>query len=189
MLPFLALGSVYDTLSDNGGDPLCLYDCDVPVDGSVACIVSRTDDPAIDYDRAVRFEAIGSATGFDRCAEMMWSRTNLRPRDVGFAELYDGFSVLAVLWLEALGLCPYNGGGKFIEGGERISRSGVLPLNTGGGQLSGGRLHGYGHLLQACKQLRGGDNVAELPKRPSVCVVSSGVADFASCLLLSGPKG
>jgi acetyl-CoA acetyltransferase len=166
-------------------DPMCLYDCDVPVDGSVAFVISRADSEAIDADRAVRMEAIGSASGLDACAEMMWSRTRLRPQDVRLAELYDGFSILTVLWLEALGLCPRHGAGKFLEGGERISRAGALPLNTGGGQLSGGRLHGYGQLRQACLQLRGEAGAGQLASQPQTALVSSGTETFTSSLLLS----
>ena len=58
-----------------------------------------------------------------------------------------------MLWLEALGLCPVGESGAFVEGGHRIARDGALPLNTNGGQLSGGRLHGYGFLHEACVQL------------------------------------
>ena len=166
-------------------DPLCLYDCDVPVDGSIAFVVSRADSPDIDPPRAIKVEAIGSAAGFQACADMMWSRTSLTASDVGLAELYDGFSILAVIWLEALGLCPKLKAGEFLEGGERIGLTGQLPMNTGGGQLSGGRLHGYGQLHQACLQLRGEANASQIAHRPEVAVVSSGAATFTSCMLLS----
>jgi acetyl-CoA acetyltransferase len=166
-------------------DPLTLYDCDVPIDGSIAFVVSRADSAVIDRARAVTIEAIGSASGIQDSADMMWSRTDLKPSDVKLAELYDGFSILAVFWLEALGLCPKNGAGAFIEGGQRISLTGELPFNTGGGQLSGGRTHGYGHLYQACRQLRGEAQAAQVTPRPPVAAVSSGTATFSSCLLLS----
>jgi acetyl-CoA acetyltransferase len=184
--PYRTPMSLDDYLSSRMiSDPLCLYDCDVPVDGSVAFVVSRADSRDIDRPRAVKIEAIGSAAGFDASAAMMWSRTRLTPADVRLAELYDGFSILAVIWLEALGLCPRNRGAAFIEGGERISLGGELPMNTGGGQLSGGRLHGYGQLHQACLQLRGEAEGRQIASRPEVAVVSSGAATFTSCLLLS----
>ncbi len=64
-------------------------------------------------------------------AEMMWSRTSLAPADVDVAQLYDGWSILALQWLEALGLCPPGEGGRFVEGGARIALDGELPLNSG----------------------------------------------------------
>src|ERR1700756_5617724 len=77
-------------------------------------------------------------------ARHLWGRTVLRPADVDAVQLYDGFSVLALVWLEALGFCEPGEGGAFVDGGSRISLGGELPLNTAGGQLSAGRLHGYG---------------------------------------------
>ena len=170
-------------------DPLCLFDCDVPVDGSIAVVVSRADSPGIDPAKAVKVRAVGSAAGVQESADMMWSRTTLTPRDVGVAQLYDGFSILAIQWLEALGFCPKLGGAHFIEGGDRIALTGDLPLNTGGGQLSGGRMHGYGQLHEACLQLRGEGGARQVPAYPSVAVVSSGTGTFSSCLLLSAGDG
>jgi acetyl-CoA acetyltransferase len=169
-------------------DPLCIYDCDVPVDGSVAFVVSRTDSNGIDAGRAVSFQALGSASGFDEAAAMMWDRTDLKPSDVDVAQVYDGFSIYAVRWLESLGLCPRHETGAFIEGGGRISLDGELPINTGGGQLSGGRMHGYGALLEACLQLRGEGGERQVRRRPEVAVVTSGAEAFTSALLLGGPR-
>ena len=168
-------------------DPLCLYDCDVPVDGSVAVVVSRSDSPAVDRSRAVAIEAMGTASGFEECGKMLWSRTDLAPADVDVAQLYDGFTILAVQWLEALGFCGPGEGPSFIEGGKRIALDGELPLNTGGGQLSGGRLHGYGHLHEACVQLRGLGDARQVHPVPKVAAVSSGAEHFTSALLLTAP--
>ena len=98
-------------------------------------------------------------------AAMLWSRTDLKPRDVDIAELYDGFSFLTTVWLEALGFCP-KGEGGFIEGGKCIALDGELPLNTNGGQLSAGRLHGYGFLHEACIQLRGEAGFRQVVPQP-----------------------
>jgi acetyl-CoA acetyltransferase len=166
-------------------EPLCMYDCDVPVDGSVAFVLSRRGLPSVDAGRAVSIEAMGSASGMDRSAEMLWSRTDLTPADVRVAEVYDGFTILAVQWLEALGLVPRFETGAFIEGGTRIALDGELPISTGGGQLSGGRLHGFGGLLQACIQLRGDGAARQVPRDPEVAVVTSGTEHFTSCLLLT----
>jgi len=166
-------------------DPLCIYDCDVPVDGSLAVVVSRAASPAVDPASAVRIEAMSSASGWGPCAEMLWSRSELEPADVDVAEIYDGFSIYAIHWLEALGLCPRYETGPFVEGGKRIALDGELPISTGGGQLSAGRLHGYGALLEACVQLHGLGGGRQVTPRPEVAVVSSGAETFTSCLLLT----
>jgi acetyl-CoA acetyltransferase len=180
--------------------PLGLYDCDVPADGSTAIIVSRADSSP-DLRRApVRVEAVGSAIrgrpSWDQwedlttmacrdAAAMLWERTDLTPADVDVAELYDGFSFICLAWLEALGFCGHGEGGPFVEGGTRIARDGELPLNTHGGQLSAGRLHGYGFLHEACVQLWGEAGQRQVPGAPEVAVAAAGGGPLAGCLLLT----
>ena len=166
-------------------DPLCMFDCDVPVDGAVAFVVSRVGSANIEPAKAIGFEAVGSAPGIEASADMLWSRTDLAPSDVKLAEIYDGFTIHAVEWLEGLRLTPRGETGPFIEGGKRIARDGELPISTGGGQLSAGRLHGYGALLEACLQMRGLGGERQVPGNPDVAAVSSGAVAFTSCLLLT----
>jgi acetyl-CoA acetyltransferase len=179
-------------------DPLSLYDCDVPVDGSVAFVVSASDRAGDGPARLVRVEAIGGSAGhggWDQrrdypqmasadAAAQMWSRTDLTPRDVDVAELYDGFTFLTLAWLEALGLCGEGEAGPFVEGGHRIALDGELPLNTYGGQLSAGRMHGYWVLYEAVLQLRGAAGGRQVPGA-EVAVVSAGGGPIAGCILLT----
>jgi acetyl-CoA acetyltransferase len=179
--------------------PLGLLDCDVPVDGSIAVVVSRSDYAKDCPNPAVAVEAIGGAYGsggwFHRpdfpkmasieAAEQMWSRTDLTPNDLDVAELYDGFTFLTIAWLEALGICADGEGGPFVEGASRIALDGALPLNTYGGQLSAGRMHGYWVLHEACLQLRGQAGERQLSRRPEIAVVAAGGGPIAGCLLLS----
>ncbi len=122
-------------------------------------------------------------------AAMMWDRTDLTPADVDVAELYDGFSFIALAWLEALGFCGHGEAGPFLEGGANIAPDGVIPLNTHGGQLSAGRLHGYGFLHEACVQLwgEGGERQVVRPggRRPEVAVAAAGGGPLAASLLLT----
>ena len=77
------------------------------------------------------------------------------PTDIDLALLYDGFSFNCLSWLEALGFCGEGEAKDFLDGGKNIALDGVLPLNTHGGQLSSGRLHGFGFVHEAVTQLRG----------------------------------
>ena len=74
------------------------------------------------------------------------------------------------------------------EGGSRIARDGQLPLNTHGGQISAGRLHGYGFLHEACLQLWDEAGARQVPRRPEVAVVGAGGGPLAGCLLLTAPR-
>ncbi len=180
--------------------PFCLYDCDVPVDGATAVIVSHVD-AAKDCRRPpIHVEAVGCALHgrpswylFDDlttmsmrdAARMLWRRTDLKPGDVDLAELYDGFSFLSMAWLEALGFCAKGESGPFVEGGGRIALEGELPLNTHGGQLSAGRLHGYGFLHEACVQLWGDAGERQVAGSPEVALASAGGGAQGACMLLT----
>jgi acetyl-CoA acetyltransferase len=179
--------------------PFGLLDCDVPVDGSIAVVVSAADYAADCPHRPVAVEAVGGANGaggwFHRsdypkmasadAAAQLWSRTDLRPADLDLAELYDGFTFLTIDWLEALGVCGVGEGGPFVDGAVRIARDGTLPLNTYGGQLSAGRMHGYWVLHEACLQLRGDAGPRQLSARPEVAVASAGGGPIAGCMVLT----
>jgi acetyl-CoA acetyltransferase len=179
--------------------PLGLLDCDVPIDGSVALVVSSADYAADCPHRAVKVEAVGGSNGaggwFHRpdypkmasadAAAQMWSRTDLTPADLQLAELYDGFTFLTFAWLEALGICGDGEAGPFVEGAERIALNGTLPLNTYGGQLSAGRMHGYWLLHEACLQLRGEAGERQVSRRPEVAVAAVGGGPIAGCMLLT----
>jgi acetyl-CoA acetyltransferase len=149
--------------------PFGLYDCDVPCDGAVAIIVSAADVAGDLPHPAVRVEATGSQilerASWDQGtmthepvvlgpAKHLWTRTDLTPADVDFACLYDGFTFNAISWLEALGFCGFGEAQDYLDKGRRIALDGELPLNPHGGQLSEGRLHGFGFVHEAVKQLR-----------------------------------
>ena len=180
--------------------PFCLFDCDIPADGSTAVVVSAAEH-ARDVDHATPVvEAVGTGyrgrpswdqwadlttMGAHDAARSMWARTDLTAADVDVAALYDGFSFLTMSWLEALGFCGHGESGPFVEGGARIARDGELPLNTNGGQLSGGRLHGFGFLHEACVQLRGDGGERQVPKSVDVAVVGNGGGPVAGSMLLT----
>ena len=98
--------------------------------------------------------------------------------------MYDGFSFITMSWLEALGLCGKGESGPFVEGGTRIARDGQLPLNTHGGQLSAGRLHGYGFLHEGATQLWGEAGERQVATAARGRRVRAGGGNTCGCLLL-----
>ena len=113
-------------------DPLCLYDCDIAIDGATAVIISDVAYAPDAPHQALHFEAVGSAlhgrASWDQWEDMtttaamsagkhLWSRTDLKPADVDVAQLYDGFTVMSLYWLEGLQFCGKGESGAFVEGG------------------------------------------------------------------------
>lgn len=180
--------------------PLSLYDCDITLDGSMALIISATDTKD-DLRQWVGIEAVGSAMrhrpywehwpdlttmATHDAAAHMWSQTDLKPSDVDTAQLYDAFSPFALFWLEAMGFCAPGESGPFVEGGTRIGLGGELPLNTFGGQLSAGRLHGWGYLVEAIRQLRDEAGARQVHGANVVVLGVGGGASAAAMLLTRG---
>jgi acetyl-CoA acetyltransferase len=176
--------------------PFCLYDCDRFTDCSTVVIVSAGD--ALDEVECQPVRIAASAGRVDRWswdqAEWMasyatgpelWTRTDYRPKDVDTVQFYDGFAFFPISWFEALGFCEVGEGHRFIEGGSRIALDGELPLNTGGGQIGAGRLHGFGFAHEAVLQLRGKGGERQIPGDPKVAVATSGGGPLAAALLLA----
>jgi acetyl-CoA acetyltransferase len=106
------------------------------------------------------------------------------PEAVDVALLYDHFTPMVIMQLEDYGFCKVGEGGPFVEDGTRIARDGELPLNTNGGQLSGGRLHGYGFLHEAATQMWGEGGDRQVAGPPEVVAVAAGGGHTCGCLLL-----
>jgi len=177
-------------------DPLCLMDCDRFTDASTVLIVSAGDATHEVKCTPIRIAAMAGSVdrhSWDQAEWMasyatgrdLWKRTDYKPSDVDIAQLYDGFSFLALTWLEGLGFCDVGEGGRFIEGGKRIALDGELPLNTFGGQISGGRLHGFGFAHEAVVQLRGLGGDRQVKGDPKLAVATSGGGPLATALLLA----
>jgi acetyl-CoA acetyltransferase/uncharacterized OB-fold protein len=178
--------------------PFGLFDCDVPCDGSVAIVVS---DVAVAGDLprpAIRVEAVGTQiterVSWDQGtvthepqvigqAAHLWSRSALGPEDVDVALVYDGFTFNAISWLEALGFCAFGEAYEWLDQGRRIAPDGELPVNPHGGQLSEGRLHGFGFLYEAVQQLRHHAGARQVPDAATAVVSTGGGAPSGVFLL------
>lgn len=176
--------------------PFCLYDCDRFTDAATVVIVSAGD--ALDEVKTtpVRIAAMaGSVNRYSwdqvewvaayETGQDLWKHTDYTVKDVDTIQFYDGFAFLPITWLEGLGFVEKGEGHKFIEGGHRIAIDGELPLNTFGGQLGAGRLHGFGFAHEATNQLRGTAGARQIAGDPRVAVATSGGGPMAAALLLA----
>ena len=176
--------------------PFCLYDCDRFTDASTVVIVSAGD--ALDEVTSTPIRIAASAGSCERYSwdqaewaaayptgRDLWKATDYTVKDLDTIQFYDGFAMQPITWLEGLGICDVGEGHKFIEGGKRIALDGELPMNTGGGQLGWGRLHGFGYAYESVVQLRGQGGARQIKGDPKLAVATSGGGPMAAALLLA----
>ena len=70
-----------------------------------------------------------------RSGQLAFERAGITPADVDICQIYDAFTSMVLLSLEALGFCGKGEGGAFVEDG-KLRVGGALPTNTDGGGLS-----------------------------------------------------
>jgi acetyl-CoA acetyltransferase len=106
----------------------------------------------------------------------------ITPKEVDVAEIYDCFTYSLLVQLEDFGFCPKGEGGPFVEGG-RIELGGELPVNTHGGLLSEGYIHGMNHIPEAVSQLRGDAGPRQV-RDAEIALVTGYGTSMGSALLL-----
>jgi acetyl-CoA acetyltransferase len=187
-------------------EPFRAADCTVEVDGACAVLVTSVEaardlrhPPAVIRSGAYR---AGTRPGLDIGDHLFWddytrnytshlrdelfARAGITPSDVELAELYDCFSSTALIALEGLGLCERGGSGAFVRA-DHTALDGSLPMNTHGGLLAEGYVHGMNTLSEAVLQVQGRGGPRQAP-RHDVCVVTSGALMDGSALVLTSDR-
>jgi hypothetical protein len=157
-------------------EPHGLFDCDMPVCAAQAFVMCREDDLPAGASPAW----VTGWSGFNR-PDQIWQMSGRRPADLTSAQLYDGFSSMIWEWLDRFGITPPGGAPAFIRDGH-AEQGGKLPLNTFGGSLGEGRLHGMGHLREAYLQASGRAGTRQAASGPAL--VHVGPFDDSSFVLL-----
>jgi acetyl-CoA acetyltransferase len=155
--------------------PLCLLDMDVAVDGGDAFVITTAERAA---DLALPPVLINAVTlgmtarneedqidglhhhGQQVVVEALRAKSDfwIDGADVFFP--YDGFSIIALNWIENVGYCDRGEAGAFLsEHWDAATNSvrirGRVPINPHGGSLSEGATQGSGHVREAVHQLQG----------------------------------
>lgn len=181
-------------------DPMCLFDCCLESDGSLACVITSAERARDLRQRPVYIHAGAQGMGPNASimtnyykrdflstanayvARDLWRHSDVQARDLRCAQLYDAFTPLILVSLEEFGLVPPGEAGAFALAGELQWPNGRLPTNTSGGSLSEAYVHGFNLICEAVRQLRG-TSTCQVPDCDSVLVTSgAGVPNGAVVL-------
>ncbi|OSY37074.1 acetyl-CoA acetyltransferase [Pseudonocardia autotrophica] len=185
-------------------EPLRLFDFCLETDGACAVVVTSTE-RARDLRRPpALIRAVAQASIPDpqpgmmypilmrdsltelpaaAVARTLWSRAGLGPGDVDVAQLYDCFTITVLLQLEDWGFCAKGEGGPFAASGN-LGPGGSLPINTAGGHLSEGYVHGMNHVLEGVRQIRG-TSTSQVPGAETCLVATTPLPPGSGLLLRS----
>ncbi|CAO5256103.1 thiolase family protein [Frankia sp. AgKG'84/4] len=154
-------------------DPICRYDCDIPVDGVAAFVLTSAARAADLPHRPVYVSGYATSAPATRrlplhwplddimavgreTTRRLWESAGVGPTEVDLPQVYDGFSPFVYFWLETLGLCPPGEAHRFVlDGGIDSDSPKGLPVLSGGGALGNGRMHGVPQMLECYLQLAG----------------------------------
>ncbi len=180
--------------------PLRVADCCLTTDGAGACVVSAVDCARDMPHPVVQVAGCGLGTSNfphgilftqnpctynypgEASAKKAYEMAGLGPKDLDLAQVYDGFSISALVQTEMLGLCERGEGGKFYHAGH-ARPGGRMPVNTSGGHMSGGYVPGISLLIEAVKQLRGQEGERQVPDARVCAVVGLGGNSHTTTIL------
>jgi acetyl-CoA acetyltransferase len=158
-------------------EPFRLFDCCLETDAAVALVVTSADRARTLARPPVLISAAAHGSGHTlfsnrrgdlavsaaaQLAPRLYAMGGVGPADIDVAELYDAFTPLVLLQLEDYGLCPKGEAARFVADGH-TAKGGSLPVNTHGGHLSEGYVHGLNHVAETVSQLRGDAGSRQVP--------------------------
>ena len=181
-------------------EPLRLLDCCLETDGGCAVVVTSAErardapqrpayilagaqaEGPIHIQLSDYFQHRHEETGGRAVARQLYAMADVAPGDIDAAMFYDHFSPAVLLSLEDYGFCARGESGPFVAAGSIEWPRGTLPVNTHGGSLSEAFIHGYNHILEGTRQIRGTSS-AQVPDAELVLVTSSNTDPTGAVIL------
>lgn len=182
--------------------PFHLLDCCLVTDGGGACVVTSAERArdlpkkpvyvlgAGEHSSHMLVSQMPSFSRWEAAIESgrrAFEMAGVGPADIDVAELYDAFTIVPMLALEALGFCQPGESGLFVSG-QRTAPGGSFPMNTNGGGLSYTHTGMYGifTIIEAVRQLRGECGERQVAgARTAICHGTGGQWSSAATLILS----
>jgi acetyl-CoA acetyltransferase len=182
-------------------EPLRLLDCCLDTDGACAAIVVSAEKAKQLKSTPAYIAAVAQGTGSraemmtsyqrkslarleesEAAAAVIYPLAELEPKDIDVAEIYDPFTPMVLMQLEAYGFAERGKSPELFRDG-KLELDGETPFNTHGGHLGEGYLHGFGHIVEGVRQIRG--TAVNQVANVKTCLVTSGVGVPTSAMILS----
>jgi acetyl-CoA acetyltransferase len=192
----VAYGKDFDHAEYRGSriiaEPFHLFDCSRENDGAGAILMVSTEMARDLKKKPVKLLSVAQGTeagygdllendatelyptaGFRAIRDRLYATAGLTPADIDVVQLYENFSAQGIASLIDHGFCTYENVAEVVCFENLIAPSGKLPVNTSGGNLAHGFVHGFVTAVEAVRCLRG-----ESPNP---------VPNARTCLLAGGP--
>jgi acetyl-CoA acetyltransferase len=184
-------------------EPFRLYDCCLETDGAVAVAIVSADRAKDLPHRPVLLQGAAWGGGVNLynngttdlaespakpIAKRLYHAAGVDAADIDFAELYDCFTFTLLAQIEGYGFAEDGGVPDMLRDGAFDRATGTLPVNTHGGLLSEGYLHGFNHVYEAVQQIRGEAEHRQVDRHDLGLVAGQlgYISAYSSALVLAG---
>jgi acetyl-CoA acetyltransferase len=185
-------------------EPFRVFDCCLETDGAVALVIVSAERAKDLPHRPVHLQGAAWGSGVSLynngitdlsvspakpIAKRLYQAAGIGgPADVDFAELYDCFTYTLLAQIEGYGLAEDGGVPDMLKDGAFDRHGGSMPINTNGGLLSEGYLHGFNHVYEAVEQIRGDAAHRQVEKHDTALVAGQlgYISAYSTALVLAG---
>lgn len=175
--------------------PVRLLDCVMFADGAAGVLVTSAERARrmsagnlvfpTAYSEIVNFNGREAQpditeTGFSVVGPEVLAKAGLTPSDIRMFHPYDDFLIAEMLQLEQIGWCGRGEGSDFLLETD-VSYRGILPINTGGGQISAGQIglaSGMTNLVEAVRQMTGEAGERQVKDPRNALVTGIGIIPY-----------